>query len=99
MLEDRGALVVGVSSDPVESHCKFADKEELPFPILSDPGGAVRAQYHVEPSLFGLVPGRVTYVIDRSRRVRHAFRSQFKLRRHVREAQAAIESLESAAAH
>src|SRR3984957_1814209 len=66
---DAGAEVIGVSSDSVDSHAAFAGRPELPFTLLSDQGGKVRKQYGV-PSVLGLLPGRVTYVIDREGTVR-----------------------------
>jgi peroxiredoxin Q/BCP len=57
------AEVIGVSSDSVESHRRFAEKHDLSFTLLSDGGGKVRRMYGV-PNTFGVFPGRVTYVID-----------------------------------
>ncbi len=45
--EQRGALVLGVSPDSVDSHCKFADKYGLNFHLLSDPSHAVAEKYGV----------------------------------------------------
>ncbi len=82
---ELGAEVVGISSDSVDSHKGFADKCQLPFKILSDVAGAVRKSYGV-PSSMGMLPGRVTYVIDRKGIVRHIFSSQLHATRHVEEA-------------
>lgn len=82
---EAGAEVIGISADSVGSHRGFADRHRLPFPILSDPGGAVRAAYGV-PKTLGLIPGRTTYVIDRRGVVRHVFSSQFRPAKHVAEA-------------
>jgi thioredoxin-dependent peroxiredoxin len=82
---DAGAEVIGISSDSERSHQAFAEKYQLPFPLLSDAGGKVRAAYGV-PSAFGVVPGRVTYVIDKEGIVRHAFNSQVNATKHVDEA-------------
>jgi peroxiredoxin Q/BCP len=87
--QDAGAEVIGVSSDTASSHAKFADKYRLPFVLVADPGGAVRKQYGV-PATLGLLPGRVTFVIDREGIVRHVFNSQFQAARHVEEALAAL---------
>ena len=84
-----GAEVVGVSSDSVSSHQAFAGHHQLPFILLSDEGGKVRKQYGAR-SLLGLMPGRVTYVIDRDRVIRHVFSSQLDAQRHVREALAIL---------
>jgi thioredoxin-dependent peroxiredoxin len=40
-----GAVVLGVSKDSIQSHCKFADKYGLTFPLLSDPEGTVLEKY------------------------------------------------------
>ena len=81
----QGAEVVGVSSDSVGSHRRFAARHNLPFLLLSDRGGAVRERYGVEKTL-GLLPGRVSYVIDRSGVVRHVYSSQLLETRHSRAA-------------
>ena len=81
----QGADVVGVSSDSVRSHRRFAARYGLPFLLLSDRAGAVRERYGVEKTL-GLLPGRVSYVIDRSGVVRHVYSSQLFATRHSRAA-------------
>ncbi len=90
--KDIGAEVIGISSDSVGSHRDFASKCDLPFTILSDEGGRVRKLFGV-PSSFGLIPGRVTYVIDRKGIVRHVFNSQTNPTRHVEEAMRALEEI------
>jgi peroxiredoxin Q/BCP len=84
-----GAEVIGVSSDSGASHQGFARKHKLPFTLLSDRDGTVRKQYGV-PATLGLLPGRVTFVIDRAGVVRHVFNSQLAATRHVAEALAAL---------
>jgi peroxiredoxin Q/BCP len=83
------AAVIGVSSDSVASHRRFAANQGLPFLLLSDRDGKVREAYGVEKTL-GLLPGRVTYVIDREGVVRHVFSSQMGVQRHVPEALEAL---------
>jgi peroxiredoxin Q/BCP len=68
---EAGAEVIGISSDSVSSHERFAGRYALPFTLASDEGGLIRKRYGV-PSKLGILPGRVTYVIDRSGVVRHA---------------------------
>ena len=89
---DMGAEVLGVSSDSVGSHRDFAANCGLPFTILSDEGGRVRKLYGV-PSSMGLIPGRVTYVIDTKGVVRHVFNSQMNPGRHVEEAMKVMETI------
>ena len=85
VFKERGAEVVGVSSDSVDSHKGFASKNSLPFILLSDENGRIRKLYGAS-SRFGLLAGRVTYVIDRRGIVRHIFSSELKPKRHIDEA-------------
>jgi thioredoxin-dependent peroxiredoxin len=89
---ELNAEVIGISSDPVESHRSFAAKHELPFTLLSDEGGKVRKLYGAS-STFGLVPGRVTYVLDEEGVVRHIFSSQLGVEEHIEEALEALRSI------
>ena len=82
---EAGAVVIGVSADPTKRHRAFAEEQGLPFLLATDEGGALRKAFGVPKSL-GLLPGRVTYVIDKKGIVRHIFRSQFAADRHVAEA-------------
>ena len=86
---NAGAEVIGVSSDSSASHGKFAKRHKLPFTLLSDAKGEVRKKYGV-PSTMGMLPGRVTFVIDRKGIVRHVFNSQLQATRHVSEALEAL---------
>jgi len=81
-----------ISSDSVGSHKGFADECGLPFKILSDPHGKVRRAYGVSASM-GLIPGRVTYVIDKGGIVRYVFSSQIQATRHVKEALEALNGM------
>jgi len=85
VLREAGAEVVGVSSDDQRAHEAFVARYSLPFILLSDPGGGVRAAYGVKRTL-GLIDGRVTFVIDRAGVVRHAFSLQVRPKKHVEEA-------------
>lgn len=67
-IQEKGAVVLGVSKDSVESHKRFEEKHELPFPLLADESLEVITAYDV------LKPGkdgkptksliRSTYLID-----------------------------------
>ncbi len=89
---DAGARVVGVSSDHGEAHRQFAEKHRLPFTLLSDARGELRRAFGV-PSTLGLLPGRVTYVLDARGVVRHIFNSQLQTTRHVTEALKVVQKL------
>jgi peroxiredoxin Q/BCP len=80
-----GAQVIGISSQSVESHSKFAMFYKLPFILLSDEDGKVRKLYGV-PLTLGILTGRVTYIIDKKGTVRHIFSSQLNPKKHIEEA-------------
>lgn len=80
-----GAEVIGVSSDSDDSHRSFAQDHRLPYRLIADTEGNLRRLFGVPNSLF-ILPGRVTYVIDREGIVRHKFNSQLNGTRHVEEA-------------
>lgn len=72
---DLGAEVIGISSDTVKSHQNFASKHDLPFVLLADSENKVRKLFGIEDDLFGLLPGRETYVIDRTGTIIMVFNS------------------------
>lgn len=86
VFEETGAVVIGISQQSVESHKKFAGANNLNFDILSDPDNTVRKLFGVPSHFFGLIPGRVTYVADKSGKVVYVFDSQTDVQRHVDEA-------------
>jgi len=61
-----GAKVFGISGDSVASHEKFAARLHLNFDLLSDPKREAEKAFGVPRNLFGLLPGRVTFVFDRN---------------------------------
>lgn len=83
---DMGAKVIGISSDSVEKHRQFAEKHNLPFTLLSDENKKVRRVFGVPGDMLGILPGRVTYIVDRDGIVRHVFNSQLNATKHVKEA-------------
>jgi thioredoxin-dependent peroxiredoxin len=91
---EAGAEVIGVSSDSVDKHAAFSGKYSLPFTLLSDAGGKVRKTYQV-PATLGIIPGRVTYVIDRAGIVRHVFNSMTNIDGHVRDALEVVRQLQA----
>jgi thioredoxin-dependent peroxiredoxin len=92
-LLEVGAEVVGVSGDTLEQHKKFAKKHNLPFTLLADTNNKLRKQMGVPTNLFGLIPGRVTYVIDNQGVVKGVFNSQLDVKGHVKKALEIIEKL------
>ena len=87
---DKDIKVVGISADDVESHKNFAEKYNLPFTLLADVDNEVRELFGVKPSVLGLIPGRVTYVIDKKGIVVFMYESQLKAARHIKESIQAI---------
>ena len=83
--EGYDALILGISDDSEKSHAEFAEKYRLNFRLLADTGGSVRKAFGVPTNLLGLIPGRVTYVIDKEGTVRHIFNSQTKPEKHIDE--------------
>lgn len=81
---DAGAEVIGISSDGSGSHQGFAGKHNLQFILLSDPDGSVRKAYGAY-DLFGMIPGRVTFVIDKDGKIIHKFDSQLSPTKHIKE--------------
>ena len=72
------AVVLGVSKDSIESHCKFRDKFDLTFPLLSDPDGKVIEKYGAwgEKSMYGRKSMgiiRSTVVIGKDGKIRKIF--------------------------
>jgi thioredoxin-dependent peroxiredoxin len=91
--KELGAEVIGVSSDSVASHQRFATNHRLPFVLLSDVGDRVRKLYGV-PATLGILPGRVTYVIDQQGVIRHIFNSQLNFKGHIEESLKALKQIQ-----
>lgn len=61
-MEKKGARLVGVSVDSVETQRKFKEELKVPFTLLSDPGGKVAKQYGGTIPVVGLA-NRATFVL------------------------------------
>jgi len=83
---EADAVIIGISGQSVESHKEFAEKHRLSFTLLSDEENKIRKLFGVTPILLGLLPGRVTYVADKTGRVIYVFNSQSQATKHVDEA-------------
>ena len=93
VFKEYDAEVIGISGQSVESHKKFAQKYNLTYILLSDQGNKLRKKFGVPTDLFGFLPGRVTYVIDKTGTVIHSFNSQIQATRHVDEALSILKDL------
>jgi peroxiredoxin Q/BCP len=94
VFNEADAVIIGISGQSVKSHKEFAEKHRLTFTLLSDEGNKVRKQFGVPTNLFGLLPGRVTYVADKSGKVIYTFNSQLQAEKHVDEALRILKGLE-----
>ncbi len=90
--KDLGAEVIGISSDSIVSHEKFIQQYQLPFILLSDNDKKIRKLFGVKPNLFGLIPGRVTYVVDKNGIIQLIFDSLASTN-HIRKALEAIKKM------
>lgn len=86
-LKKKNAVVLGVSRDSLASHCKFRDKYELTFPLLSDPEHGVLEAYGAwgEKTLYGKKSVgiiRTTVLIDEVGKVKKIF-PKVKVNGHV----------------
>ena len=73
---------------------RWAQKKEkyrLPFSLLTDRGNQLRKTWNVPSSLFGLLPGRVTYIFDKKGILLHLFNSQLRAEQHISEALAILQ--------
>jgi thioredoxin-dependent peroxiredoxin len=92
-LIELGTQVVGISSDNTQSHALFADKYRLPYPLLSDENGDVRKLFGVPTNLFGLIPGRVTYIVNKAGGIVEVINSQVNIGLHIKRAKEVLKKL------
>lgn len=88
-----GCEVFGISSDGSKSHLAFGQKHGLPYPLLADIQKKVRQLFGVPGNLFGLIPGRVTYVVGLNGKIAGIFNSQTNPVGHIEEALRVARSL------
>ena len=94
LYQEKGAVVIGVSLDSVESHSKFSERYTLPFPVLSDKGKEVAKAYGVL-GIGGFLAKRVTFIIDKDGKITHIF-PKVDVKQHSEEVLRAIEELQKA---
>ena len=89
----RDTEVIGVSTDGVESHGRFATNNELEFPLLADDGGKITKGYGVlKPT--GMAE-RATFLIDKKGKVRRVW-PKVSITGHAKEIIATIDELDLA---
>jgi len=94
VFKEADAMIIGISGQSVESHKEFAEKHRLRFTLLSDEGDKIRKQFGVPTNLLGLLPGRVTYIADKTGKVIYIFNSQIQSTKHVDEALKILKELQ-----
>lgn len=95
--DDSKTVVLGVSTDGVASHGKFAEKFELPFPLLADEGNKVAEKYGVwvEKNNYGkkyMGMQRATFLIDKKGKIAAVW-PKVKVEGHVAAVKAALDEL------
>jgi thioredoxin-dependent peroxiredoxin len=95
-LSKAGAAILGVSTDPMESHQKFASKHKLNFPLLSDETADVSKMYGAwkEKNLYGRRSwgvARMTYWIGADGRIKKIYK-KVDAERHAEDILADIKS-------
>ena len=86
VFNEADALIIGISAQSVKSHLDFATKYRLNYTLLSDEGNKVRKLFNVPTNLLGLLPGRVTYIVNKAGKVVFIFNSQIQAEKHIEEA-------------
>lgn len=77
------AMVLGINSQSVESHLQLSKDNALFFRLLSDNGNKVRKLFRVPSNLMGYMPGRVTYIVDKTGKVVYVHSSQIATYKHA----------------
>jgi len=90
-LTKAGAIVIGINGGTVASHKHFADKEKLPFILLSDPDNKVLNLFGIKGNFFST--GRETFVIDTNGKIVFAYSALLQGTAHAEQALAVVEKL------
>jgi peroxiredoxin len=91
-LARRGVRIVGVSTDPLDAQCRFAEWAGVPFPLVADTERCMSKLFGVLWPLVG-VAKRVTFVADAESIIRHVFHHELRVDCHVRDVREAVEAL------
>lgn len=75
VFQELNCEVIGVSGDSESAHDRFAKKHQLPYPLVADTNKKIRNAFGVPKNLFGLIPGRVSYIVDKTGTIRGIFNS------------------------
>ncbi|BEG98670.1 peroxiredoxin [Bacteroides sedimenti] len=88
-----GAKVIGIGKESVSSHKQFSTENDLFFPLLSDEGNKIRKLFRVPSNMLGYMPGRVTYIVDKTGKVIYVHSSQVRTYKHATNALRFLENM------
>jgi peroxiredoxin Q/BCP len=91
--KDYDCEVIGISQGDVDSKSSFVQRNKLNFILLADEGNNLRSAFGIKPDFFGLVQGRVTFIVDREGIVQDVFNSQLNFAKHVQNALEVIKKI------
>jgi peroxiredoxin Q/BCP len=90
-----GALLLGISTDPVDSHQRFRKAHALPFPLVADADKRVTTLYKVRRR-FPPLTMRVTYLIDTSGTIQGVYNHEVAISKHIEEVLEGLQRLRGA---
>jgi len=88
----RGVRILGVSTDPLDAQCRFAEWAGVPFPLVADTTCSLSKLFGVCWPVIG-VAKRVTFVADAAGVVRNVFRHELRVDQHVCDVRRALDAL------
>ncbi len=94
LITEHGAVLFGISGDGEDSHTRFKERYELPFPLIADSERRVHKLYEAVGLLPFMTP-RITYVIDKAGTIRSAIRHDFRVKEHIPDVVEALKELET----
>jgi thioredoxin-dependent peroxiredoxin len=92
--EKLNCKVFGVSSDSEKRHLLFAKKFNLNFDLITDNGNQLATLFEVKRNLFGLIPGRVTFIFDERGVCKGSFNSMRDAEGHIKYALNCLKELQ-----
>jgi peroxiredoxin Q/BCP len=75
--------IIGLSSDNKNNHEKFKNNFSLPFNLLSDKNSRLRKKLKLPEDFFGLFPERITFLIDKNKKILFIHRASLNMKSHI----------------
>lgn len=88
-----GAAVFGISGDTLREQEDFSKAQNLPYPLLVDNDNLLRKALGIKADLFGALPGRQTFVIDKDGNCALSYNNMLSADAHISEALNALKKL------